>query len=363
MNKKIIIIGLLIAVVVMSSIAVAAENINLNLSELIQIALNNNKQSAIDDYTILEKESAYKDAIDNANKSFFGGTPEQYLNKQIEKMITPSQAAIEIEISKMKKVDNEKNLKLDIYEAYQKVLLDKANLIIENQRLEYLEQLLEIQRAKLTEGTISATDIYDSEYNYDSQKVEVKKLENTIDSDLMELKRLMSLSLTEDEIQLDVSLVLDKVKISDFEAIISDSIENNIDVFQKNEDLKFKAMILELASERFEQGDNPYDKHKLNYETANAALNSAKKSLEAQIRNANNELITKYENYLLKIQFEDILNKKLDTYNIKFDMGVISKQDLINLKLEILDATKEKNEAIYQYNIQASNIKRISTIQ
>jgi outer membrane protein TolC len=352
MKKKLTILFLTLPVVFALTTALAVEKGLINsINGFQKFAVENSRQSVIDDLQIKALESALEDAKHDADFQLVSGTKIDMLNNGIKKEVAPLVAEANLEYAKRSKEENIKRLKLDIYKAALDKLLAEKQLEMESSKLEMLKEKYSMFEARYKEGKITENDLNDVKYALDTKEIDRDKAEKNLEIADLELKRLLSVELGGEEIAVENKLELDEWRPISIKEVVEKAIENNIEVFKKSEDLKAKEKTMEITEKYYREGNFSYDDNKVNLETSRIDLEDAKTNLEVEIRNKYNNLLTAKDNLELAAQWQRIQDKKLESAQAKYDQGLISKESLLDQKEKCLDAKYQSFFAIRDFNI------------
>lgn len=337
-------------VLTFTTVLAVESNFLLNIEGFKKLAVENSRQSAIDDLEIKARESALEDAKHDAEFVSYTGTRSDMYGVGIKKEVTPLEAEANLEYAKKEKEENLENLRLDVYKATLGLLLAQKELQMEAEKLYILKEKYGMVEARYKEGKITDNDLYDAKYALDKKAIDKDKVEKKVQSAGLELKRLLNLKLDETPLKVEDELVLSTWEVIDIEKIVLEALNKSADIFKKSEELKAKEKTLEVTGEYYKDGDFTYDDNKVNLETTKVGLEDAKTNLEVQIRNKYNDILTKKDKVELAQQWEGIQEKKLDNAELKYKKGLISKEELFNAKEKFLDAQYQKFAEIHDYN-------------
>lgn len=300
---------------------------------------------------IKTKESALEDAKEDAEFLAPAGTKSERYNNDIKKEVSPLEAEANLEYAKRVKEKNIDDLKLDVYKAALDKLLVEKELDTEKAKLDILSEKYSMAEARYKEGKITENDLNDAKYALDAKKIDVQRVEKSLKTAELELKRLLSLELDDKDLKVDEKLTLAKWKDVNLEKVIKDAIEKNIDIYKKAEDLKAKEKIMEITERYYTDSNSIYNENKTNLELAKVELEDAKINLEVEIRNKYNDLLTAKDNVELASKWENIQKKKLENVELKFKNGLVSKEEVLSQKEKYLDAQYQMFSAIRDFNV------------
>lgn len=345
--------------------AIAEESITrFTYESALETAVENSIQPELDDYNIKALESALKKAKEEAIKGFYGGTPQEVVERRIIKEVAPFDAEVNLEVAVRQKDENIKQIKADVYQDMMRVLLAEERVEIKKKRIELLEEKYRIDSKRFREGLISESEITDQELSLSVERLELKNMETELASDILNIKQRLHVDLSDDnKIEFDYALqkiatpyVTDSFNIDN--AILKAKKES-ISVYQKQKALEAAEMKLEIAKQHLKPGHDYYDRKVYELEKAKKELYDAETDLEVSVRNAYNELMTASDALDLAYRKEELENSRLETLKVKYNAGVISRRDMIDSELGLLAKKQATLEAICDFNIKNSILKNL----
>ena len=349
MKKRISLIVTILFITTITT-AFAVEGLKFSISESKTLATANSKQAAVDDLTIRTKESALKDAEKDANKSTGANTKIDKLNNKIAKEVSTVKAAADLEYAKRTKEENLKKLELEVYKATSNMLLIKKELEAEKGKQDILDEKYKMAEVRLKEGKLTENDLYDAKYAIDLKVIDVNKITKKLESANLELKRVLGLEMDADLIEIKDNLSLASIAKVDIEKVVENALNNDVELFIKSEELKASEKTMEITKEDYEQGTVTYDGNMLNLENAKVDFEDAKVNLEVSIRNKYSDVLTAKDKVELAQKWQTINKNKLENAEFKFEKGLVSKEEVLNVKEKYLDAQYQTYLAIYNYN-------------
>lgn len=330
----------------------------------LETAVENSIQPELDDYNIKAMESALKEAKEEAIKGFYGGTPQEVVERKIIKQVAPFEAEVNLEVAVKQKADNIKQIKADVYQEMMRVLLAEESIDIKKKRIELLEERYQIDLMRFKEGLISEAEITDEELALSVERLELKNMETALASDILNIKQRLHVDLSdENQIKFDYKLqkigtpyVIDSFNVD--KAVLM-AMEENTSVYQKQKALEAAEMKLEITKQHLKPGHDYYDRKVYELEKAKKELYDVKTNLEVSIRNAHNELMTALDALELAYRREELENSRLETLKIKYNAGVINRRDMIDSELNLLAKKQATIEAICDFNIKNDRLRNL----
>lgn len=345
-------LSIFVTIVLAASISTvfAVEGLRFDVEDSKQYAVDKSKQTVIDDLDIKAKETALQEAEKDAKMATVGYSRTEILDNKIKKEVTVPKAAADIEYAKKVKELNIDKLKLDVYKASLNMVLIRKELETETAKQEILKEKYNMAEVRFKEGKVTENDLFDAKYALDAKAIDVNKINKKLETANLELKRLMGLSMDDTMVEIKDNLALVSTADIDIDKVVEEALNNDVDVFIKNEEYKASEKTMELTEEEFEEGQTTYDDNKLNLENAKYTLEDTKANLEVTIRNKYNDMLTAKDKVELAQKWEAINKIKLDNAQFKYEKGHISKEELLNSKEQYLDAQYQTYLAIYNFN-------------
>ncbi len=376
MNKKIkVIIPVIALALSLTTVWAVGNEMFLNIEKFQDMALKNSRQSKIDDLQIESKENALEEAEKDAKFLSSSTTRTQKYNNEIQKKVDPFRAKADLEYTKREKDINEENLKSEVYKKALDILIQEKEVELEKEKLKILEEKLKMAETRYNEGKITDNDLYNARFAVSSKTIDLDKAKKDLEILELEFKGLLNVDLDNSPIKVEDQLVFEPVKdinmdvdmivlknaegILSIDTVIEEAYEKSLEFFKVKKDLEAQEMIMEITKDIFEEKHPTYRDNMLALEIAQLNLENVRTSIEVQVRNKYNELKTSEENVNLAIQWEDIQKKKLEGEELKFEKGMISREQLLDAKEAYMEACYDKYTAIYNYNIIKSEFEAL----
>jgi hypothetical protein len=347
----------------------------LNIEKFQDMALKNTRQSKIDELQIESKKNALEEAEKDAKFLSPSTTRNQKYDNEIQKKVDPFKAKADLEYIKREKDINEENLKREVYETALDILIQEKEVELETEKLKILEEKHKMAKTRYDEGKITDNDLYNAEFAVSSKTIDLNKAQKNLEILKLELKRLLNVELDDSPIKVEDQLVFEPMMdidmdvdmvvlknvdgVLNIDTIIEKSIEKSLEYYKANKDLEAQEMVMEITKDIYEENHPTYKDNVLALEIAQLNLENIKTSIQVQVRNKYNDLKTAEENVNLAIQWEEIQKKKLEAEELKFEKGMISREQLLNAKEVYIEANYDKFAAIYNHNIIKSEFEAL----
>ena len=336
-------------------LSVYAENTNNTIFTVVKaqsFAAANNRQAVIDDLEIKAKESALKQAIENAETVGSSYTFEGALDIRIKKYVNPMEAERALELAKMSKQKNSRQLKHEVKKSFLNILLAQKELETEKKKLEFSKIRLDLAQARYSMNTITKQDLDSAQYNYDSKMIDAEAVREELLMLDINLKDQLGLAINGDPLVLDGIIERESFPETDIDKVVSSNIEVNVDVYSAAAKLEAAKKTMELTEELLKPGRVVYDDYLVNVEITTRDYEAALRNREMNIRNTYNELLNMKDSVELAEKYEELQLKMLDNAKTKYDKGQMSHETYITFEEQYLDAVFNKYKAICAFNVK-----------
>jgi|LSQX01.3.fsa_nt_gb outer membrane protein TolC len=351
MKKRFIGLFLMIPLVMTITTVLATEGIKFNIDGYQKLAIENSKQGLIDELEIKAMESALEDAKEDAEFTVLLGTTQDMYNGSITREVKPLEAQANLELAKKTKDKNTEDANFNIYKEALNVLLLQKQLDTESAKLDMLKEKYKMAQARLKEGKITDNDLDDSGYAVDTKTIEVDKVKKDMEAANLELKRLINVKMDESPVEIEEELVFSGNLNVDMSEVIEKAMAKSVEIYQKEQDFKAKEKTSEIAQKLYNEGDFTYNNDKANFEIAKVELEEAKTKIEVDVRNKYNTFLTAKDSVDMATKWEQICQSKLDSAKLKYEKGLISREELFNAEEKSFDAKYAKFATTKDYNV------------
>lgn len=315
-----------------------------SIEEAQRIAEENSKQALVDELEIKAAQSAIDEAkYDGVYK--FG--------------VDAARLETNLEVALRNKARNLDDLKIDVYKASMDVILLEKELQKEKEKLKMQEEKHDMAKKRYDAGIITRSDVDSSEYSLDNYKNNIAKIENRLKMARLQFKRLLNLPLDDTAFRISDELKYEEWKKIDLDGFIEEALKNSITVYQNSKNVKMKEENLKKAIEASGRGTARYYDAKKDLEFAIAEYEDSVRKLELDIRNRYNDLLNLRDSVELAEKYAEISEKSLKTMEKKFDMGMVSKEQLLEARSRYIDAEYQKLAAIRNYNAARVELEHI----
>jgi outer membrane protein TolC len=355
MKKICKMISVTLAMIMIFSTAVSAQEVSkgmLTLDEAIKLAESNNRQAIIDDLEIASKETAYKEAKEDADMSDDRSGTEDIINERIHTQAYAIQAEMELETAKLKKADNAEKLKDDVTAIFYEILLTEKELENELKKLEIVKERLSIATARYNSKSITEDDLNTAQYNLDKKELDVESIREKLNTLDIKLKSKLNLPFDTETLKLSGTIKLESFPEVDINKAAAQYAEREISVVSALGKYNAAQKIMEETEKFLREGSFIYDDNRVDLEIASRDYEAAKRNAEVNIRNTYNELLSLRDSVVLAQKYQELTAKKLESAKTRYQKGFISKESYLSAEEAYLDSIYNSIKAVYDFNMK-----------
>lgn len=361
--KKIFAITLVIIAILslftVSNAGQQSQNYTFTIAQAQKAALDNSKQASIDDLDIQQKQDNIQFVRDQGSNKGAGPDYDAVLNTKINSFVKPVQALADLDAAKMTKNDHIRSLKLDIYKAAQDILLSAKEITTLQKKQSFAEEKYKMAQSKYDADAITISDLQNVEYSIKSSQLDVSKAQDKAKSLEYNFKNLLNLPFDDKPIMITDDLASSLFTDTDLDVMVKQAISRSTDIYQKNAIVEAKQKTMDFTTDYFKAGDDTYDINKYDLEMAKLDLNNAVTTLEVNVRNKYNDLLSQQDKLELAEVNVKLTEKNFNTAQTKSDRGLISKEDLLTANANYLDVLLLKDTAAHDYNILKAELQNM----
>jgi outer membrane protein TolC len=356
MKRKICLIMLTITLLVSASLfnAVNARSgtVSMTIDEVVKAAVENSMQSKIDKLEISIREAELKDAVGKSNVYGEEKTFLEALNGDISRIIKPLEAKLNLETAKVALEENQQKLALDTFIKAMDIVTLSKKLETEKEKYKILEKKLEIAREKKKNGLITSYDLDEAEYALASKEREITRLRSDYEIMMKDLKVLMNIEPMDLDISIKPDFTIKSLTRFNIESLVKEAAYNSSQVALKKQDIAIKEKTMELVKKyMFVKGDYMYDKAEIELGLSELDLEEIKTGIEIDVRNKYDKVLNQQSLMQIALKSYNVALSGFSIAQVKYDNGVISKEEYLAEKEKYLDAGYQKYAAIHDYNI------------
>jgi hypothetical protein len=352
---KFVLLPLLILVLIIS-FSVADTEV-LTMENLIELAQINDVDLAIGQLDIEIADLDYDEAIKQAKlKDYEGGARTERVSKYTIVNITPVKAKTSLMMARYDYDQVKAQIIDEVEVAHEAIVMLNQEIALEEIRLEYMQLKADNGKKQYELGMISYLDYDELMDDLQTQIFTVEELKLDKKNDILDFEFMIGEDLPEDysfgsEVNLDFEVFnLDILQYQE-------AFDNDWGVYQATQDLEFAQGKFDTVALYYGDDDKEYKEALLNLKSAQYDNSDALGTFEleyAQMRNDVEILIKKLELYQ---GYRDIAINEYEINQVKYDLGLISYEDLMEKEVDIEDAEYDFSKIIHEYNLAINETK------
>lgn len=353
-------IAVLLTASILTTVQAAGSTGGMTIAQLQAHARERNLQTSVDNLNIKAKESAYKKAEEDKYKVGPGPSPTQAVANKVSIEVSPMEALAELNAAKLTKENNFTELDAKVYKTSMDILLALKEKEKEEQKKAILEDRLGMVKAKYVSDLVTENELHDAEYSLESKRTDLEKLDAKLAALDLELKKTINAPFEDDALIIKDSIKYSPAKLNAPAAYIESAKALDINCFKLGEAVKARETAMKWADEYMDEGYVEYDNYRFQLELANAQYQEAVRTLEANILNIYDELLSKTDAVELSEKYLALAEKKLETAAKKLEAGTISRDEYLGETEGRLEAEYQYSSAVHAYNLTYAEFVRLT---
>lgn len=350
MNKKIIVISM-IMVLIITAVSFSDEIITYTVEGLKALTLQDDLDIEAAEIDLDLMQYDYEDILDEAEtKSYItGGDRDVRIANHKTINVDPfvqeykmELAALQLEVDKIDKETDIEFMTMEYLLLEKEIELNKSILDSKKASMEYVQ-------SRYDNGLVTALDLSSAESSYQDQVITVNQLETDLESLKLDISYEIGMVNGEDfaiEGDLEISYELK----FDIENYVNKEMLENLKVLEKKYELEAAEMTFTVYEDEYLETTNEYKSALYDVKIAELNLEDAEKSLEIGIKTSYNDVLAKYSTYDLNLKKLALEEKEYSNAELKFNLGLLSQEELSDAKIDLLNAEYTVTESIYNYN-------------
>lgn len=359
-KATILILTFIIITYVFSSSFALEENLVLGVRKAQELAVKNNRQLIVDDLEIKTKLNELEKAREDAKVLQYSyGSTDNMLDMKLAREVKPIEANTAYEKAKLNKEKNINKINIDIEKVIYEIIFLEEQLKLEEYRYSVLNERYDILETKYSENLITQKEMDDMKFNIDSKHIDIESVKDLIVSADMKLKNLLSISFEGAPIEVTADIKYMPYKNISIDELVNQAIKNSVEIYELTQNITARETELEIVAEFRNASSKRYDDSNYALGKAKAELDNSKSSIEVNVRNSFNELITLAERVDLAQKYEELLKKKLDIAKLKLDMGISSREEYLTEEQAYNEGVFNTLKAKYNYTMKQLDFQNL----
>jgi hypothetical protein len=301
--------------------------------------------------TLESKELALEKLEEDAEiNNYPGGNRVDHIKRLTTVLADPIVAVAEVKNAELALAKESVTIAADIYKKGMNYLILKDEVVLNNQLFDYKVSYMEYAKKKLESGISTSTDYTNKVIEAQSQELKQLELNSSLEAIAIEINHLLGHEWNA-ELNIGEAIVLSPFKVINVDFEYGDRVDNYPSVITKTANLEAKSIIFDLTADKYREVDKEYKIALANKKIAELELSDAKKSFEVSLRSAHNKYLNAYDSYLLTVKQNELAAKVYEEAVLKYDLGLISQEDMLKAEETKLNSDFSVTKAIYTYNV------------
>ncbi len=370
----------LCTVMLLSTVTVAGDSgikTVLTLEEAKKMALENDVQFKLQDSYIQQKTEDYADLSENfsAGKGVRSSSSAGKAAGRINNQVNLENAYFAMKQEIFDKNDLKRASDYNVTKAYYDVMKAKHALGDAARDLELAKQDLDVAKIKVEHGLMTSSGLTQVENAYKTSLTEYNASVTDLQNDLSTLNKSIGGKMDISKLDVDMTMYMPNIAALDLKKIREDNLNNNPSFYtaKKSVDLaKYKKFLTDTEyDDNYDRMKNMNDDVRDEYTDmvfkANRDYDDAKYQYDEAVRDLDLALSTSYSSLLTMVESIENLRKTIETTKLtythnktKYDLGLISKNDLAASEDALKDLESKLNTSIIDLNLQYLSLTQYS---
>lgn len=330
MKKIKVLVMAVVMTICLNGIVFAADTNTLNVDAVIDSAVNNSSTIKLKDISLQKMQNTYNDYIKNLTESADKLTNNNDSDSRLSLMKAINDRPMELKYS-IYQLTNSKEvtknqLKLAIYQEYNKLVKLKDSFDIEQSKLNNANLTLKSAQLQYNLGVVSKKDLKQKETDYATEQASFNKVQRQFNLEVMAANNLIGAPLDTKYNQFPIDCSTDKIDTKTYEDYLKDALKNRVEILNDTENIKLMKSEYDTVKAFYDsKDDNPNKDAKYNLDSAENQLETDKINISIEINNLYNDLQNKYKSLESVKKSYDEAKKDFNKAQQKYNLGMTSK--------------------------------------
>ncbi|MDK2933933.1 MAG: hypothetical protein PWP27_1743 [Clostridiales bacterium] len=353
--NKIRTIVLVLTIVIITTISMpifasnAAEEKTFTLQQAIDYALKNNPLIAISDTGIEKAKVSFKEASSVYRKS--NDAPVMAFESQLAKDgYYKRMAEMALKLAEKGKEKTVESIEFEVENHYFTLLNAQENLNIQKSIAELATENLRIANRKYDLGTISEIEVMSFKTSLAQAKVDLKSAQRALEYAQMNFNKALGLPLNT-KVRLTDAIKVEAPESIDIEEKVSQALQNRMEIISAKEQYEADKLYFDITAKWYPSNTYKYQQAKQAMQSSEYSLINSNKTVEISVRKAYMDMLNAYESLVVLQQAEEQLQKAYDVTKIKYENGLGTNIELLQIMNQLKEIKLNKSKAQLGYNL------------
>lgn len=238
-------------------------------------------------------------------------------------------------------------IELDVFSKYTSVQMAEENLRASEKQVEKDFSALKIARASESVGLISAPELLAAEVKYKTTVKGRDVAAENVSKAYVSLNSLIGLWPEDRPVLLD-KIEYQPLAVDNIDTEVSRALGSSNSIWQLEQQVDVEKRDLSYMTK-------VYDAEKYDIESAKSSVDAEKKAVEVETRTLYSDILNLEEQYDSALEALKIAEEDNRIAKVKYDIGMITKNDLINTESSLSDAQNKVCTLAYDHEIKKAN--------
>lgn len=269
-------------------------------------------------------------------------------------LIAPKELRNALDTLKNTKLQAQEGIKLAVEKAYYTVLEDQQNLDVLNKSLELAKKAYNVAKVQFDNGMITKDQLLQAEIRVSGVEMQIGQAQNTLEKDMLSLKRQLGLPL-KSGLKLETVFKVPDISDIDVEAGVESALKNRMEVLEAKKDLDIKQQDFELIKSYYPDITFQYKSGLLSLNNSRFALQTAEQDVELDVRQNYLDLMSASQALpVLQMNIEKS-QESLRLAQLRFENGLGTVIDVLNAQNTLLQNQLDQVKTQHMLNLAKIN--------
>lgn len=318
----------------------------LTLEEAVDRALDHSYSLKIAEYNVEQNENKQESASSELDYIPLSGGNDEASSTYINLV----QLSINLQMSK-KTLDTEADsLIYDVYKKYTDVLAAQEQVKADEMALAYAKFKRLAAQVGYTAGTVSRQGRETAELSFTNSEVTLAQSRSSLEQCYLQLNELIGLN-GQERPELASDLAWTPLEIDDLDVEIQRRLDSSPTLWQAQKSVELAELSLELYTTAGESNSTNYQTKEIDINKAELSASQSKSQLRQNLRTVYANICILEDQYNNKQQALKLAENDLATLQLKYELGLIPKGDLLAAEADLASQRKALKSLIYQHEL------------
>ncbi len=269
-------------------------------------------------------------------------------------LIAPKELRNGVDTLKNTKAQAAEGIKIAVEKAYYSVLEDQQNLDVLKKSLELAKKADGIANVQFDNGMITKDQLLQSQIGVSGVEMQMGQAQNTLDKDMLSLKRQLGLPL-DAQLKLETAFKVPDASGIDVEAGVESALQNRMEILEDDKDLDIKQQDFDLIKSYYSDITFQYKDGLLKLNNSKAAAKSDRQDVELDVRKNYLDLMSASSALPVLQMNVDKAQESLRIAQLRQENGLGTVVDVLNAQNTLLTNQLDQVKTQHMLNLAKIN--------